>query len=353
MDSIRPSKKPSQSACNDCNNKEANMPNGSMKILQIMAPGEVVWREAPIPQPGAGEVLVKVAAITTCPHWDLHLMSGEPMFPGVPLPYPYTPGQPGHEMTGEVVAVGPEVTTLTVGDRVAAWRDAGARRQGCYAQYVPFLAENLLPIPATVDTAAVASLELAMCVQVSFNQLQRMAAIAGKRVGVSGLGPAGLVAIQMACAYGAAQVIAIDPVPARRDLALQLGATRVLAPDDSFWSTPQEGGYALDAALDCTGLKVSIEFLMQHTREMVALFGVLREDVAFGWNHWRRGFKLLGYEPHNRTAAEQALQLILQDKLNLAPLATHTLPLQRYQEGVELLRSKQAIKVRFLPWGEE
>ncbi len=325
------------------------MSNESMKVLQIMAPGQVEWRDAPIPEPGIGEVLVKVAAITTCPHWDLHLMSGEPMFPGVPLPYPYTPGQPGHEMTGEVVAIGPEVTSLAVGDRVAAWRDAGARRQGCYAQYVPFQAENLLQVPTDLASENVASLELSMCVQVSFNQLQKMNAVAGKRVGVSGLGPAGLVAVQMARAYGAAQVVAIDVVAERRALATQLGADLALAPDDAHFATAA-GTFALDSAVDCTGLKVSIEFLMTHTKEMVALFGVLRENVNFGWDHWRRGFKLLGYEPHNRAAAEQALALIVQGQLDLSPLATHSLPMHRYTEGVELLRTKQAIKVRFLPW---
>lgn len=326
------------------------MINDSMKILQIVAPGEVEWRDAPIPQPGVGEVLVKVAAITTCPHWDLHLMSGEPMFPGVPLPYPYTPGQPGHEMTGEVAAVGEGVTTLAVGDRVAAWRDAGARRQGCYAQYVPFQVENLLKIPATVTAEQVASLELSMCVQVSFNQLAKLEAVQDKRVGIGGLGPAGLVAVQMAKAYGAAQVVAIDPVAARRELALQLGADLALAPDDPDWTAERADPFALDSALDCTGLKGAVEALMARTKAVVALFGVLREDVAFGWSHWRRGLKLLGYEPHNRAAAEQALHLIVQGQLDLTPLATHTLPLTRYTEGVELLRTKQAIKVRFLPW---
>jgi len=328
------------------------MPNTTMKILQILAPGEVVWREAPIPQPEAGEVLVKVAAITTCPHWDLHLMSGEPMFPGVPLPYPYTPGQPGHEMVGEVAAVGPGVTGFAVGEQVAAWRDAGARRQGCYAQYVAFQAENLLPIPASLAPEQVASLELAMCVQVSFDQLQRSAAVQGKRFGVNGLGPAGLVAVQMARAYGAAQVVAIDPLPARRDLARQLGADLAVAPDDEYWTSASATPFALETALDCTGLKVAIEPLMARTKEVVALFGVLRENVNFGWDHWRRGFQLLGYERHNRPAAEQALHLITQGQLDLTPLATHSLPLQRYAEGVELLRSKQAIKVRFLPWAE-
>jgi len=320
-----------------------------MKILQIFAPGQVEWQDAPIPQPGAGEVLVKVAAVTTCPHWDLHLMSGEPMFPGVPLPYPYTPGQPGHEMTGEVAAVGPGVNAFAVGDRVAAWRDAGAKRQGCYAQYVPCLVENLLKIPDHIAFEAVASLELAMCVQVSFDQLTRLDGVRNKRIGISGLGPAGLIAVQMAKAYGAREVVAIDPVPERRALAVELGATLALAPDPGSF-LPVNGTMALESAVDCTGLKKSIEFLMAHTQAVVAIFGVLREEVAFGWDHWRRGFKLLGYEPHNRAAAEQALHLIGSGQLSLTPLTTHSLPLTRYAEGVELLRTKQAIKIRFLPW---
>jgi threonine dehydrogenase-like Zn-dependent dehydrogenase len=275
-------------------------------------------------------------------------MSGEPMFPGAPLPYPYTPGQPGHEMAGEVSALGPDVSGLAVGDTVAAWRDAGAKRQGCYAQYVLCLAENLLKIPPQLTAQEVASLELAMCIQVSFDQLLRHDAVHGKRFGVSGLGPAGLVAIQMARAYGARHVVAIDPVAKRRALALTLGAHEAIAPADLASDGRQP--FPLDAALDCTGLPVSIEPLMSKTKETVAIFGVLREDVRFGWDHWRRGFKLLGYERHNRAAAEVALQMVVNGQLTLTPLATHTLPLRCYSEGVELLRTKQAIKVRFLPW---
>src|SRR5687767_12340264 len=94
-----------------------------MMSLQIVEPGKVEWRSAPIPQPGPGEVLVRIEGVTTCPHWDLHLMSGEPMFPGRPLPYPYALGQPGHEAVGVVEALGPGVSTPPVGTRVAAWRD--------------------------------------------------------------------------------------------------------------------------------------------------------------------------------------------------------------------------------------
>ena len=326
--------------------------DGTMKLLQIVAPGQVTWRDASIPRPGTDEALVKVLGVTTCPHWDLHLMDGVPMFVGAELAYPYTPGQPGHEAMGEVVELGPGVTGPAVGTRVAAWRDPGHQRQGCYAQYVPFRLENLIEIPPAMAPQAICPLELAMCVQVSFDQLIKLDALQDKKVGVSGLGPAGLVAVQMARSYGARQVVGIDPLPARRQLAAQLGANVVLAPDAQAFPSGRQGAAALDAAIDCTGLKASIEFLMDRTRGPVAIFGVLREQVFFGPQHWSGGFALLGYGSHNRPAAEQALQLVLQGKLDLRSLVTHTLPLSRYREGVELLRTKTAVKVCFLPWDQ-
>ena len=68
-----------------------------MRALQIVAPGEFRIQDVPVPEPGPGQVLLKVLAVTTCPHWDMHIMGGQPMFAGGQLDYPYTIGQPGHE----------------------------------------------------------------------------------------------------------------------------------------------------------------------------------------------------------------------------------------------------------------
>src|SRR5262249_11521601 len=92
-----------------------------MKAVQIMAPGETALVDVPRPVPGPGEVLVRIEGVTTCPHWDLHALSGEDMFPGVPFAYPQPPGQPGHELVGRVEEVAGGVTTLQQGTRVAAW----------------------------------------------------------------------------------------------------------------------------------------------------------------------------------------------------------------------------------------
>lgn len=320
-----------------------------MKVLQIEQPGHAAWRDAPVPEPEDGEVLLRVSGVTTCPHWDLHILDGEPMFADRPLEYPYVSGEPGHEVVGEVVALGEGVVELTVGTRVAAWRDPGGRRQGCYAEFVAVDAEHVLAVPDDLSDADLAPLELAMCVQVSFDQLIARGGIRDKRVGISGLGPAGLIAVQMAKAYGACEVVAIDPLEERRVLGLMLGADTVLSPDAERFPAGRTNEVTLDTGLDTTGLKVAIEFLIERTNETVAIFGVLREHVGFGPEHWWGGFALLGYGEHNLGAAERALALVERGALRLAPLVTHTLPLSLYREGVELLRSKEAIKVLFKP----
>ena len=326
-----------------------NLPT-TMKTLQIESPGHAAWKDAAVPVPGQGEVLMCVRAVATCPHWDLHIFDGQPMFPGMKLEYPYMAGAPGHEAAGEVVALGPGVTKLRVGARVAAWRDTGKPRPGFYAQYNTFHEDNLLEMPAESDFAAMASLELAMCVEVSFQQLAALGGVAGRRIGLSGLGPAGLVAVQLARAHGAAEVIGIDPMPARRALAEKLGAHRTLASDAAAWPASRSVG-ALDDAIDLTGVPASIEFLMDRTRRCVALFGVLRGEVRFASRHlFGPGLILMGYGDHNRAAAESARGFIVAGQLQLAPLNTATLPFTRYAEAVEWLRRKEAIKVLFDPW---
>ena len=287
-----------------------------MKQLLIEAPGTAVWKEAPLPAPGHGEVLIKVLAVATCPHWDMHIFGGQPMFPGMALTYPYLPGQPGHEAVGEVVALGSGVTTLRINDRVVVWRDTGKPRPGFYAQFNVFPEEDLLVVPGSLPLAAVASLELAMCVEVSFQQLAAMGFPLG-RIGLSGLGPAGLVAVQLARAHGAKEIVVFDPVAERRELALSLGAHRALAPDIAAWPASRGVG-ALDVAIDLTGAPAAIEFLMDRTRACVTLFGVLREEVRFSSRHlFGPGLVLSGYGNHNRQAAESALRFIIDRQLKL------------------------------------
>ena len=321
-----------------------------MKVLQVTAPGAFVVLDMPRPEPGPGEVVLEVQAVTTCPQWDLHLAHNEPMFVGHQFRYPYPPGQPGHEASGVVAAVGPGVADLAVGDRVSAWRDPGHDRAGCYAEYVLMQAANVIPVPPHLPPAATAPVELAMCVGASFLLLKAMDAIQGRRFAVTGLGPAGLIAVQMARTEGASEVVAFDTVPARRERALALGADAAYDPRDElgdrFPIRPAET--AIDSGIDCVGARTSVEWLMDRCGGALALFGVQREEYTYAPRHWRR-LQLIGYPGHSREAAEYAVSLLAAGQLNLMPLITHTLPLERYNEGVALLERQEAIKVCFLP----
>lgn len=318
-----------------------------MQAVQITGPGVVACREFPVPAVSPREVLVKVEAVTTCPQWDLHMLAGEPMFPGGVLEYPLPVGQPGHEMAGEIVAVGSEVNTWRPGAKVVAWRDPGKVRLGCYAQYVPFDPANLLERPSPLTAAQTVSLELAMCVQVSMTQLQDLRALQDKRMVVSGLGPAGLIAVQMARLYGAGEILALDPLPARRRLAIRAGADQAL--DPHALGAIGRSSAPWDTGMDCTGLAASVAKLLELCGEVVHVFGVLRDSVAFGLREYRKGLALVGYGNHSQEAALQALQLLRAGQLDLSLLATHTLPLMEYRKGVELLRRHEAVKVCFLP----
>ena len=319
------------------------------KVLQIVEPGRAEWIAADIPTPEPDEVLVKVSGITTCPHWDMRIYSGTPMFESRPLTFPYIPGEPGHEACGVVESYGSNVTGLAEGDDVVMWRDPGNRVQGCYARYVAVKANQVLKLPTRLPPERIASLELAMCVQVSFDQLLSVDAVDGKHVAVGGMGPAGLIAIQMAKAYGARKVTGTDLLDERRALALKIGADAAIHPDN-LPENHVDGDF--DSGLDTTGLSIAINQLIKATKKTVAVFGVMREPIEFGPEHWWGGFTLMGYGEHNASAAQRALDLVINGKLELSHLVSATLPMTQYGKGVEMLKSKEAIKVLFDPWAE-
>jgi threonine dehydrogenase-like Zn-dependent dehydrogenase len=256
-------------------------------------------------------------------------------------------------MTGVVEAVGESVTDFTPGDRVSAWRDQGHNRQGCYAQYVVHEQDSLLKVPPELDPPALAPLELAMCLSVSILDLKAMNAIEGRDYAVSGLGPAGLVALQLLKAEGATTVVGLDPNPSRCEYAVMVGADRAIDPTGEAGQAIPERPFAgcFECAIDCVGYWDSVRYVMDHTREFVALFGVQREDYVFGAKQARGpGLKLCGYRGHYKEAAEYALAKIREGALDLSPLVTHKLPLEDYDHAVHLLKSQEAAKVCFLPW---
>ena len=197
----------------------------------------LVIESVEVPQPGPGEVLVKVKACGVC-HTDLHAASGD--WPVKPTP----PFIPGHEAAGIVAALGPGVTNLKVGDAVGvAWlhdacmaceycetgwetlcehqHNTGYSVNGGFAEYVIASAAFAAKLPATVDFAAIAPI---LCAGVTtYKGLKETDARPGEWVVISGVGGLGHVAIQYAKAMGL-KVAAVDIAEDKLALARSTGA---------------------------------------------------------------------------------------------------------------------------------
>lgn len=192
--------------------------------------------EREMPQPGTGEVRIKVEACGIC--YSDHLVK-DGVWPG--LAYPRVPG---HEVAGVIDAVGEHVTEWKVGDRVGVgWHGGhcfvcescrrgdfvtcqreqitGVTRDGGYAQYMIARHEALALIPEGLDAANAGPL---LCAGITtFNSLRHSGAVAGDLVGVLGIGGLGHLGIQYAAKAGY-RVVGIGRGPGNAALAKKLGA---------------------------------------------------------------------------------------------------------------------------------
>jgi alcohol dehydrogenase, propanol-preferring len=210
----------------------------TMKAAVVRSFGKPLEIEnVPVPEPGPGEVLVKVKACGVC-HTDLHAASGD--WPVKPVP----PFIPGHEAAGIVAALGPDVTNLKIGDAVGvAWlhdaclaceycetgwetlcehqHNTGYSVNGGFAEYVIASTAFAARLPANIDFAEVAPI---LCAGVTtYKGLKETEARPGEWVAISGVGGLGHVAIQYAKAMGL-KVAAVDIAEDKLELARTTGA---------------------------------------------------------------------------------------------------------------------------------
>ncbi|HEY6276790.1 MAG TPA: zinc-dependent alcohol dehydrogenase family protein [Streptosporangiaceae bacterium] len=219
-----------------------------------MASGPLRLVERDVPEPGAGELLIRVRACGVC-RTDLHLAEGDlpPRAPDI---------TPGHEVVGEVVAAGPGAGRFAAGDRVGvAWLArtdgtctycrhghenlcpassyTGWDRHGGYAEYLTAAGAYVHPLPAGFSDAELAPLLCAGII--GYRALLRAEIPPGGSLGIWGFGGSAHLAAQVAMAQGAA-VHVFTRAPAARELALSLG---VVSAQDSFDPAPEP----LDSAI--------------------------------------------------------------------------------------------------------
>jgi L-iditol 2-dehydrogenase len=236
----------------------------TMRASVLRGVGDVAIEERPIPQPGPGEVLVRVGSVGVCGsdvHYYEHGRIG-----------PYVVDRPlvlGHEAGGEVVAVGAGVTALTAGQRVSLEPGVPCRScaqcltghynlcpnvrffatppyDGAFVEYVVMPAPFVHAVPDSVSDDAAALLEP---LSVGIWASRRGGVTAGSRVLVTGAGPIGLVCIQAAHAFGATEVWVSDVNAHRLELARRMGAVTldVSAQPIGAW------GVEPDVLLECSG----------------------------------------------------------------------------------------------------
>jgi len=211
-----------------------------MKAAVIYQPGDIKIVDRDIPTPNADEVLIRIKACGVC-GTDHSLFVG-----AYPASYPVIIG---HEFSGVVEAVGKNVSTIKVGDRVTAdpnrvchkcdycrmgsehlcenARSMGVHIDGADAEYCVMTETNVYKLPDTISFEQAAFCEPLACA----NRGITMANLKlGDTVLVLGAGAMGNLLLQCAKHYGATTIIVCEPIAMRREKALENGATHVIDP---------------------------------------------------------------------------------------------------------------------------
>ena len=213
-----------------------------MKAVRMTQVGQPLQlQEIPLPLVGERDLLVRVRAAGIC-HSDAHYRAGRS--PVHPLPMIL-----GHEIAGVVEEIGWQVTKVKVGDRVCLHYNVtcgncyycstgneqfcsqglmlGHHTDGGYAEYVAIPARNAIPLPDEIPFEQGATLMCASATSLHAHRKSRLKA--GETAAVFGVGGLGLSAIQLAKAFGALDVFAVDISEERLKLAMQYGAVPVNA----------------------------------------------------------------------------------------------------------------------------
>jgi threonine 3-dehydrogenase len=331
------------------------------------APGlELV--DVPKPSAGPGQVVVRVLATSLC-GTDNHIYRWDEWARGRIRP----PRIIGHELCGEVVETGPGVAAVAVGDYVAAeshitcavcfqcrtgnahvcknYRILGIDEDGSYAEYVR------LPERVLWKTSREIPPEFA-CLQEPLGNAVHAALVedlTGQSVLITGCGPTGLFATAVARTAGAGVIIASDVSDYRLGLAKQLGADYTINPtrDDTDLITRVTGGEGMDVALEMSGYPAAIHkcFLYVKNGGRVTLFGIPEAQVSFDMTNEIifKGIRVYGVTGRRLFQTWYRLSGLFKAGLNIKPVVTHVLPLEKFAEGFDLVSKGQCGKVVLKP----
>lgn len=321
-----------------------------MKAAHFVAPGAPLdIREVAVPEPGPGEVLVKLEVCGLC-HSDLHFWKGDHALPR-DLPVVL-----GHEGIGSVVSSGPGVSRLRRGDRVGIGyvygtcgqcreclsgyethcgevQSTGVHVEGCFAEFAVLREDWATPIPASLEPAQAAPL---LCAGVAAYSAVRKAHLEpGELVAVFGAGGLGSYAIQVAKACGA-RVAAIDVSEDKLEHALRLGADHAFRADDHPAAEIQELGGA-DACFNFAPVAASWRQMVAAARPRARLVLISLPTDALSFEAGEvieAGLKIMGSADGTRQELRQLMALAEAGRVSSA---VETLPLAEINDAFERL----------------
>lgn len=329
-----------------------------MKAMLVHGPRDLRLAEWPEPQPGPGEVLVRVKTCGICGS-DVHsYVYGE--IGGVSIKDPLVLG---HELSGVVAALGPGVSGPALGTPVAVdpsiscgecelclEGDPHICRQnrffgnwpwhGGFREYLAHPADLVFPLPEGMSFDEGALLEpMGIALFVAGLAGIRL----GDRVAVVGCGPIGVLSVEMALLSGAADILATDLVDERLDAARLLGAAQT-------WNAGREDvvarimdhtrGRGVDVAIEAAGALETVEQAMEVARPggTVVLVGIPTEDrITFRASLARRKGLTVKFDRRMKHTYPRCIALWAAGRVNLRPLATHRFPLERLAEAFDLV----------------
>lgn len=341
-----------------------------MKAYCYVEPFKIVEQERPMPEPGKGQVRIKVKAVSICGS-DTGGFKGTSAMRVAPLVM-------GHEFSGVVDKYGEGVENpeVPVGGRVVVYPNiqcgscpdcqaglpnlceerfipgttmpAGSY-DGAMADYVVVPAEKLIPISDKISFEEGSMFEPA---SVALRGVKMLSDVKDKVVTVFGAGPIGLLAVECLKYLGAKEVISIDLNPQRLEKALECGASYSInsAEEDPVAKVMEiTNGKGADAGADCVGIAVSLNTSMKMVRNggEIAMIGMASEHMdGFEYKYAvAHEMKLKGSYCYVDELCEIP-KMIEEGKLDLNKLITSVVPMNRVQEMFEDLISGHSKEVK-------
>ena len=334
-----------------------------MRVSRLHSIRDLRLEELPIPTPGPGEVLLRVAAVGVCGsdvHYFLEGRIGDAVV-SEPLIL-------GHEFSAQVAELGPQthsgrVDRLEIGQLVAVEPGISCGRcepcrhghpnlcpevrycgtppiDGVFAEYAVMPAENCYPLPQGFGPAEGALLEP---LGIAIHSVDLAHLKAGQTVAVLGAGPIGLLIAAVARAAGAGEVFVTEPLAYRRQFALDYAADAALDPSDTDVTAEilrLTGGRGVDVAFEAAGAADTAQQAvdMACTGGKVILVGIPADDrMTIKVSTARHKGIVLKPVFRMKHTYPRAIRLVQTGMVDVKPLATHLFPLERIGEAFELV----------------